>query len=73
EGVGCAVLPKQGLGIALKIDDGTPRAREVALAALIRATKVLSDEQWRRAGQLINQPVTNRNGLEVGVVRPAEG
>ena len=73
EGVGCAVLPKQGLGIALKIDDGTPRAREVALAALIRATKVLSDEQWARADRLLNQPVTNRNGREVGVVRPAEG
>lgn len=73
EAVGCAVLPKEGIGIALKIDDGSPRAREVAMAALIRSTKVLSEEQWSRAAQLLNQPVTNRNGLEVGVVRAAEG
>lgn len=73
EAVGVAVLPKQGLGIALKIDDGTPRAREVALAALIRATKALPEEMWTPAEQLLSQRVTNRNGLEVGVVRAAEG
>ncbi|HYG90860.1 MAG TPA: asparaginase [Azospirillum sp.] len=73
EGVGCAVLPEQGIGIALKIEDGTPRAREVALAALIRATKALSDAQWAKAGTLLVEPITNRAGTHVGDVRPAQG
>ena len=72
EGVACAVLPGQGIGIALKIDDGTSRAREVAMAALIRATKVLSEEQWSRAAQLLRVPIHSRMGAEVGVVRPAQ-
>ncbi len=29
EGVYCAALPQQGLGIAIKIDDGQARAAEV--------------------------------------------
>ena len=35
EGVLCAALPEQGLGLALKIEDGTTRAAEAAMAALL--------------------------------------
>ena len=35
EGVYCAALPKQGLGIAVKCDDGSGRAAEVMLAAML--------------------------------------
>ena len=35
EGVFCAALPAQGLGIALKCDDGAARAAEVVMAAVI--------------------------------------
>lgn len=73
EGVGCVVLPKEGIGIALKIEDGGARAYEVAMAALIRSTNALTDEQWSRAAALLAAPITNRVGREVGVIRPAEG
>lgn len=73
EGVGCAVLPEQGVGIALKIEDGAARARDVALAALLRAADALTEAQWTAAGPLLAEPITNRNGLHVGDVRPAEG
>jgi L-asparaginase II len=73
EGVGCAVIPGQGIGIALKIEDGAARAREVAQAALIRVTNALSDAQWAGAETLRTEPVTNRNGTHVGDVRPAQG
>lgn len=73
EGVGCIVLTKEGIGIAVKIEDGAARAAEVALAALIRSTKVLSDEQWSRAATLLTKPITNRADREVGVIRAAEG
>ncbi len=73
EGVGCAVLPEQAVGIALKVEDGADRARHVALAALLRAADALTEAQWAAAGSLLAEPVTNRNGLRVGEVRPAEG
>ncbi len=73
EGVGCALLPKEGIGIALKIEDGGARAREVALAALIRSTNALTEDQWARAATLLATPVTNQVRREVGVIRPAEG
>lgn len=36
EGVYGAWIPAEGLGIALKVEDGTPRAAEAALAAILR-------------------------------------
>lgn len=73
EGVGCAVMPRLGLGLALKIEDGSARARDVAMAALIRATGAMSAESWNRNAGFLCQPVTNRNGAEVGTVRLAAG
>ena len=35
EGVFCGALPEQGIGVALKCDDGATRAAEVAMAAMI--------------------------------------
>lgn len=73
EGVGCAVLPEAGIGIALKVEDGAARAREVAMAALIRAAGALTDAQWARAEGLLTVPVPNRRGTGTGVIRPAPG
>ncbi|PWC36649.1 asparaginase [Azospirillum sp. TSO35-2] len=73
EGVGCAVIPDQGIGIALKIEDGAARAREVALAALIRSTNALTAAQWARVPHLLTTPLLNRAGTRVGEVRPAAG
>jgi len=73
EGVGCAVLPEQGVGIALKVEDGAGRAREVALAALLRAADALTEAQWATVPELLVEPLTNRAGTRVGEVRPARG
>src|SRR3954471_1853591 len=45
EGVFCGALPEQGIGIALKCDDGATRAAEVAMAAMIAGFLPLSDEE----------------------------
>ncbi|WP_051341189.1 asparaginase [Azospirillum halopraeferens] len=73
EGVGCAVLVEQGVGIALKIEDGAARARDVAMAALIRASGALDDGEWDAVPDLLVQPQRNRRGTETGAVRPAAG
>ena len=71
EGVFCAALPRQGLGIALKIDDGAGRAAEAVVAALL--SRLLDDEEDARAAlrDQANPPVKNRRGRTVGSVRVA--
>jgi L-asparaginase II len=68
EGVFCAMLPTLGLGVALKIWDGAPRASEVAMAAILRHLGVLTGAQFDEA---VRPPVLNVAGLRVGDIRPA--
>ena len=49
EGVYCGALPEQGLGIALKCDDGGTRAAEVVMAAMIARFLPMPEEEPRRA------------------------
>ncbi len=71
EGVYCAALPELGIGIALKCDDGAGRAAEVAVAAVL-ARLVEDEELSRELAPLVEPPLTNWNGTEVGALRPAE-
>ncbi|MDB2321208.1 asparaginase, partial [Amylibacter sp.] len=66
EGVYTAILPEQGLGIALKIDDGATRGSECAIAALL-VRLGLADEKH----PMIRKRMFS-TGLEVGNIRPAE-
>jgi L-asparaginase II len=70
EAVFMAVLPEQGLGVALKIDDGTTRAAETAMAKIL----MLFDAADERAPQLakhLNPPIRNWRGDVVGERRAA--
>jgi L-asparaginase II len=72
EGVYCATLPELGYGIALKVDDGGPRAASAVMAALVLHFLPLNDQD-RAAVEALAQPVLkNWNGIEVGrfVVAP---
>ncbi|NRF66037.1 asparaginase [Aquincola sp. S2] len=74
EGMYCAALPEQGLGLAIKMDDGNnARGAEVVMAAVIEAL-VRLDEGERAFMQDFSAPVlTNWNGIEVGALRASEG
>ena len=73
EGVFCATLPEQGLGIALKCWDGAPRAAEVMMAAVIDAFLPMSEgeavalDPWRKT------KMSNWNGIHYGDVKLADG
>ena len=68
EGVFVAILPEQGLGIALKCVDGNARAAEVALTAVLMRLGVIPPgeplaQKWR-------DPVQRSwRGIEAGVLR----
>lgn len=73
EGVMCAVLPEHGLGIALKVEDGSKRAPGVALAGVLRGVGLLGDSDWSALTErdVVRTPLHSRAGLEVGEVRAA--
>ncbi|MFU0506682.1 asparaginase [Pseudaminobacter sp. NGMCC 1.201702] len=72
EGVFCGALPELGVGIALKCDDGTARAAEVMVAAVL--AKLLAEDETLAdtLRQMANPVLSNWNGIKVGSLRPAE-
>jgi L-asparaginase II len=69
EGVFCAALPEQGLGIAVKCDDGATRAAEVMAAAAL--ARLLTSEADRASLERFVRPtIRNWNGQTVGRVNP---
>lgn len=71
EGVFIAALPEQGLGVALKIADGSTRARSVALMAILDHLGVLSTEVKHKLHAHIYPTLVNSRGLVVGEIRTA--
>lgn len=73
EGVFCAALPEQGLGVAVKVDDGnTARAAEVVMAAAIEALVRLGDDERAFMRALSDVTLKNWNGIVVGALRATE-
>jgi L-asparaginase II len=68
EGVHCAALPALGIGVAVKVDDGTKRGAEMALAILL--AKLVPGAEHVLSGQLAGEMRTWR-GLKVGTVGPS--
>lgn len=66
EGVHCAALPELGIGIAVKIDDGTKRAAETVFALLLAKLVVGADQVL--AGELQGE-IRNWRGFKVAELR----
>ncbi len=71
EGMCCAALPEQGLGIALKCDDGARRAAEVMMAATL-ARLLKTDLDRAALEKFIRPTLRNWNGIAVGEIRVTE-
>jgi hypothetical protein len=70
EGLICAALPDHGLGVALKIADGTGRATGPALIRVLRALGVLDDGTHASLGPAVAATLLERTaepGREVSV------
>jgi L-asparaginase II len=64
-----AIVPEAGLGIALKIDDGTGRAAETAIGAVLDKLRLIGE--YQEAREIIRAPVLNTRNVVVGERRPA--
>jgi len=69
EGVYCTAFPEQGIGMALKMDDGARRGSE-AVAAHVMAS-VLGG-RVKGANELLDMQLINWSGLRVGEMLPSE-
>ncbi|WP_299672632.1 asparaginase [uncultured Roseobacter sp.] len=65
-----AILPDQKLGIALKITDGSTRASECAIAAILVKLGVLEPDHPATRKRM-NAPILNRRKVQTGWIRPA--
>jgi L-asparaginase II len=72
EGVFCGAIPGQGLGIALKIDDGAGRAAEALMAALVIRLMRLDGADRALIDDFARPVLRNWTGIEVGRLRPSE-
>ena len=73
EGLYCGALPDQGLGIALKVDDGAGRAADVLIMQLLKRLEVLDDSALEALSGDLEPLVKNRAGTETGHLRKATG
>jgi L-asparaginase II len=69
EGVHCASLPEQGLGIALKCDDGAERAAQIMMATMVQKLMPMSDEEKQKFEPLVEPALVNWNKIRVGSLR----
>jgi L-asparaginase II len=72
EGVYCGALPEQGLGIAVKCDDGAGRAAQAVMAALIARFLPLNDVGRAALERFVHPTLRNWNGFEIGALRVTE-
>jgi L-asparaginase II len=72
EGFFIGILPERKLGIALKAADGTTRAAECAIAALLVRLGEL-DAEHPATLKRMNAPILNRRGIKTGILKPAAG
>jgi len=69
EGVYCGALPEQGLGIAIKCDDGAGRAAEAVMAAIIARLLPLDGREAAALALFTHPVLRNWNGFEIGALR----
>lgn len=67
-GVEVGIIPSLGIGIALKIDDGNPKAAEIAFLAILRSLGALDQDLYERLGPRI--PIFAHNGKTIGFLQP---
>ncbi len=69
EGVFCASFPQQGLGVAIKIDDGAGRAAEAVMAAVLAMFVPLAESERAALANRLEPKLVNWNAIEVGRIR----
>ncbi len=70
EGIFCITVPDDGLGIALKVEDGNRRAISPAVVELLKTMKLVGSDEVDRLAPYHTPTITNHQGDEVGRITP---
>lgn len=70
EGVHSAAILEQGIGIALKVEDGASRAQFPALLRLLQLLDALPETLPTRLYEVLRRQIRNTRGEAVGEIRP---
>jgi L-asparaginase II len=70
EGVHSIALLDQGLGVAVKVEDGAPRAQYPAVLRLLQHLGALPETLPQRLAEFLVRPVRNSRGEIVGEIAP---
>lgn len=70
EGFFVAILPTRKLGVALKLADGSTRAANCTITALLVRLGVLEADH-PAARRFMNAPILNRRKIKTGMIKPA--
>lgn len=71
EGVYAGALPELGLGVCIKVEDGTGRAAEVVMGRVLRHLKVIDEALEMKLHDVLTPPVKNWAGTQTGQIRPS--
>jgi L-asparaginase II len=71
EGVHSVAIVDEGIGIAIKVDDGAMRAQFPAVLTVLQHFGALPAELPPRLGDFMRRSIRNTRGEVVGEVRPA--
>jgi L-asparaginase II len=71
EGVHSVAVLDQGIGVAVKVEDGAARAQYPAVLRLLQLLDVLPESLSPRLSELLARPVRNTRGEIVGELLPA--
>jgi L-asparaginase II len=69
EGYYCAIVPSQKIGIALKVEDGSKRAAEPALIAVLRHIDAIGAEEVEQLSRFSKPEILNTRNEAVGYLR----
>ena len=70
EGVHSVAVLDAGIGLAVKVEDGAPRAQHAAVLRLLQLLGALPDPLPPRLAEFQRRPVRNSRGEVVGAVQP---
>ncbi|MHA0857761.1 asparaginase [Paenibacillus sp. CMAA1364] len=70
EGVQCLGIIDRGIGIAIKVEDGSDRASGVAAMEVLRQLGIGDNTTNELLKDYIEAPVLNARGIKIGVVKP---
>ncbi len=66
EGVHCAVVLDSAIGVAVKVEDGNPRAQYPAMIRVLQELDALPEKLPPRLAELLRKPIKNSRGDVVG-------